>query len=213
LRASLLQDAKSTYTDRCEIEEGWSCTGSPSNCSGICGNGIITLGEECDDGNVADSEGCSSQCRVEVGWSCAGKPSVCTMLPVPPTLVNETDEELVLGLSIALPVLCVVLVGVAIIAILLRRRYKRNKRILRMPDFTLVPYGSDATQPLSRSIGNELREKLNLLEKMLIEDPNRVLVGSLFEMTQVKNFFSRILVGCILKFNKRQRNRINWQNH
>jgi cysteine-rich repeat protein len=45
----------------------------------ICGDGVIDtdLGEECDDGNVADGDGCDSVCAVEPGYVCTGEPSVC----------------------------------------------------------------------------------------------------------------------------------------
>jgi cysteine-rich repeat protein/YVTN family beta-propeller protein len=35
-----------------------------------CGNGIPQTGEECDDGNTTDGDGCSATCTVEQGWSC-----------------------------------------------------------------------------------------------------------------------------------------------
>jgi len=31
----------------------------------------------CDDGNLANSDGCSSTCGVESGYTCAGSPSSC----------------------------------------------------------------------------------------------------------------------------------------
>ncbi len=44
-----------------------------------CGNGIVEGLEECDDGDLADGNGCSWECRVEAGWRCVGSaPSVCT---------------------------------------------------------------------------------------------------------------------------------------
>ncbi len=43
-----------------------------------CGNGIIEMGETCDDGNTTSSDGCASVCSVEVGYSCTGVPSACT---------------------------------------------------------------------------------------------------------------------------------------
>lgn len=30
----------------------------------LCGNGVVNLGEECDDGNRNNRDGCSNQCRV-----------------------------------------------------------------------------------------------------------------------------------------------------
>ncbi len=32
---------------------------------GVCGNGVLTLGEECDDGNLASGDGCSATCDEE----------------------------------------------------------------------------------------------------------------------------------------------------
>jgi len=74
---------------KCQIEPGWIC--SPNNtsiksltfsytastCHTICGDGL-RIGpdkggaEECDDGNLVDGDGCSSQCFVEQGYVCSG---------------------------------------------------------------------------------------------------------------------------------------------
>jgi hypothetical protein len=35
----------------CSTEGGWSCTGSPSTCSTLCGDGVRAGAEACDDGN------------------------------------------------------------------------------------------------------------------------------------------------------------------
>lgn len=41
---------------------------------GFCGNGIVeySIGEECDDGNVRDSDGCNMQCKKEDVFHCTG---------------------------------------------------------------------------------------------------------------------------------------------
>jgi cysteine-rich repeat protein len=71
----------------CQVEDGWTCVGEPSECTEIpttaCGDGRIGLGEACDDGDTDDGDGCSSTCRIEVGWECAGEPSVCGMVNLP----------------------------------------------------------------------------------------------------------------------------------
>ena len=36
----------------------------------ICGNGIRSTAEVCDDNNTAGADGCDSLCRVEYGWQC-----------------------------------------------------------------------------------------------------------------------------------------------
>jgi len=41
-----------------------SNTGNNNN-SGLCGNGVLDPGEQCDDGNTGDHDGCDSSCRVE----------------------------------------------------------------------------------------------------------------------------------------------------
>jgi cysteine-rich repeat protein len=38
----------------------------------VCGDGQVTPGEECDDGNTADGDGCSASCENETGGSTAG---------------------------------------------------------------------------------------------------------------------------------------------
>jgi fibro-slime domain-containing protein len=57
-----------------------------------CGNGVLDLGERCDDGNTDSGDGCSSTCQIEPGWSCTGSPSVCTK-GVCGNGVVETGEE------------------------------------------------------------------------------------------------------------------------
>ncbi|MEZ4401051.1 MAG: DUF4215 domain-containing protein [Kofleriaceae bacterium] len=62
----------------CDIEPGWTCTGTPSVCTPICGDGIRTGAEQCDQGNTTNGDGCSATCQIETGWTCVGSPSVCT---------------------------------------------------------------------------------------------------------------------------------------
>lgn len=35
-----------------------------------CGDGLLSPGEECDDGNIWNSDGCSKYCKVHCGWKC-----------------------------------------------------------------------------------------------------------------------------------------------
>jgi cysteine-rich repeat protein len=62
----------------CAIESGYTCAGTPSACSGICGDGLIRGSETCDDGATSGGDGCSSACTREGGWDCSGEPTVCT---------------------------------------------------------------------------------------------------------------------------------------
>jgi cysteine-rich repeat protein len=50
--------------DFCNTASG--CAHAPiAGCGGTCGNGILESGEECDDGNNVDGDGCSVACRNE----------------------------------------------------------------------------------------------------------------------------------------------------
>ena len=64
-------------SNTCRIETGYSCSGTPSSCHAVCGDGIVTGGETCDDGNTTPGDGCSATCTIETGMTCAGSPSVC----------------------------------------------------------------------------------------------------------------------------------------
>ena len=47
-----------------------------------CGNGQPDAGEQCDDGNTRNGDGCNASCRVESGWTCP-KFNLCVQLPPP----------------------------------------------------------------------------------------------------------------------------------
>jgi cysteine-rich repeat protein len=80
----------------CEIVPGWDCfpgQGQVDLCGPVCGDGMwfdtsipgVTIGfaEECDDGNMADGDGCDGNCNIEDGFVCesvAPETSVC-MIP------------------------------------------------------------------------------------------------------------------------------------
>lgn len=71
-------------TPLCAVEEGWACKssvtvgsglGGTSSCTPVCGDGKRILAgdaEGCDDGNLADGDGCSAACTVELGYACDG---------------------------------------------------------------------------------------------------------------------------------------------
>ena len=43
--------------------------------------------EDCDDQNVEDGDGCSSECYLEKGWTCDGAPSQCN-------LISESETQI-----------------------------------------------------------------------------------------------------------------------
>ncbi len=55
--------------------EGGACIGAAP---GVCGDGVADPGEQCDDGNVAGGDCCTSNCVVEVGEACADDGDPCT---------------------------------------------------------------------------------------------------------------------------------------
>ena len=48
---------------------GFVCSGQPSVCVEVCGNGLISDNEQCEDGNTLDWDGCDSSCQLEDGWT------------------------------------------------------------------------------------------------------------------------------------------------
>ena len=64
--------------------ESCSCDGyylpwdsSLSQCTPVCGDGLIRLTEECDDNNTDNGDGCSSTCQIEAFYLCFDEPSSC----------------------------------------------------------------------------------------------------------------------------------------
>ena len=50
----------------------------------ICGNGLIEVGETCDDNNTTNSDWCNAVCQIESWRQCTGQPSTCTPTNTPP---------------------------------------------------------------------------------------------------------------------------------
>jgi cysteine-rich repeat protein len=42
-----------------------------------CGDGVVSLREDCDDGDTDNGDGCSATCAIEPGYGCTGAPSTC----------------------------------------------------------------------------------------------------------------------------------------
>ncbi|MDI3281758.1 DUF4215 domain-containing protein [Polyangium sp. 15x6] len=43
----------------------------------VCGNGVVEIGEGCDDGNTTAGDGCSSTCQVQPGYTCPTPNAPC----------------------------------------------------------------------------------------------------------------------------------------
>jgi cysteine-rich repeat protein len=50
--------------------------GNNNTPASVCGDGVIELGEDCEDGNAVDGDGCASDCTAESGWDCSSPPCV-----------------------------------------------------------------------------------------------------------------------------------------
>jgi len=64
--------------------------------AGLCGNGWLEPGEQCDDGNTVSGDGCSSQCKLECDWTCGmsgGCPPCGMSQPACGNGIQTFDEE------------------------------------------------------------------------------------------------------------------------
>jgi cysteine-rich repeat protein len=59
----------------------------------VMGNGIIEEGEDCDDGNTDDLDGCSSTGMIEEEWTCVDEPSICSEDCVPECGMNVCGDD------------------------------------------------------------------------------------------------------------------------
>ena len=66
----------------CQVEPNHDCptAGAPCVSTIACGDGIRTVNESCDDGNVAPGDGCDASCLVESGWYCPTANAPCLQI-------------------------------------------------------------------------------------------------------------------------------------
>ena len=57
----------------------------------VCGDGVVSSGEECDDSNLDPGDGCDSGCQMEPGWQCESQPSTCSAICGDGRLVDTED--------------------------------------------------------------------------------------------------------------------------
>ncbi|CAK92802.1 unnamed protein product (macronuclear) [Paramecium tetraurelia] len=64
------------------------------NCISKCGDGMIRLTEQCDDGNTVDGDGCSSNCKLEQHWVCSSNNSTQSKCDIAdPPIATITFED------------------------------------------------------------------------------------------------------------------------
>jgi cysteine-rich repeat protein len=68
--------------ENCSFRRGGFCDPVEGCLIDLCGDGVVDteLGEQCDDGNVTNGDGCSESCLPEPGFTCFGSPSSCERL-------------------------------------------------------------------------------------------------------------------------------------
>jgi len=59
----------------------------------VCGDGLVTGDEQCDDGGTATGDGCSDTCTFEPGYICSGAPSTCEIACGNGTTDTAVGEE------------------------------------------------------------------------------------------------------------------------
>ena len=105
-RSETCDDGNTTAGDgcsaNCTVELGWTCTPVlngdqktyKSSCADTtqCGDKKITGAETCDDGNLKDSDGCSSTCQLETGWVCPVVGAACRAAQCGDGLVTGQEE-------------------------------------------------------------------------------------------------------------------------
>ena len=81
------RDGDGCSTDCLRVEPGWSCPtalGVGGACTMVpqdrCGDGRLSYGEYCDDGNPTDGDGCSSACKVDPGYTCPTVGMACKLI-------------------------------------------------------------------------------------------------------------------------------------
>ena len=66
-----LNDGTKGCASDCTIVKGFHCNETGRSCTpGICGDGVVDAGEDCDDMNHLPADGCSPDCRFETGIEC-----------------------------------------------------------------------------------------------------------------------------------------------
>eukprot|EP01022_Parablepharisma_sp_SALTPOND_P001165 TRINITY_DN105725_c2_g1_i1.p1 TRINITY_DN105725_c2_g1~~TRINITY_DN105725_c2_g1_i1.p1 ORF type:complete len:1460 (-),score=75.94 TRINITY_DN105725_c2_g1_i1:591-4970(-) len=85
-----------------EINPGYY-TSPEGKCKEICGDGINLGQYECDDGNIFDGDGCSSECKLEKGYKCVsqnGRPDICfDYIPPQAVLIVKKGNMLLVKFS------------------------------------------------------------------------------------------------------------------
>ena len=103
----------------CTLEQGWRCEGHPSVCiKSQCGDGVISMYEDCDDKNTENGDGCSKECYLEKGWTCDGAPSQCS-------LIKESNSN---ALIITIVFICLLVIFVLYKVTVWYKQYQQSSK-------------------------------------------------------------------------------------
>uniref|UniRef100_A0A6B2KX99 PARP catalytic domain-containing protein n=1 Tax=Arcella intermedia TaxID=1963864 RepID=A0A6B2KX99_9EUKA len=109
------------------INPGWQCpsinaTGKlykfGGTCKEICGDGAVVGRESCDDANLINYDGCSSNCSIEVQYWCPPSGGACSLLS---SLGDSNENKL---LSIVLPIFIISILIIILVVFIGFRWYK-----------------------------------------------------------------------------------------
>ncbi|KAM3132644.1 hypothetical protein pb186bvf_015316, partial [Paramecium bursaria] len=76
----------------CEQQKGFYTNLQDSSCYSICGDDILAISEQCDDGNLLDGDGCSQQCKLEQGFLLLNGTIMNIVYPIP--TLSETYQQI-----------------------------------------------------------------------------------------------------------------------
>ncbi|CAD8190136.1 unnamed protein product [Paramecium octaurelia] len=63
-----------------------------NQCSNVCGDGILQIEEQCDDGNEDSGDGCSKTCQVEIDWIC-NQGNDCAFVKYPQLMCEFIEQN------------------------------------------------------------------------------------------------------------------------
>ncbi|CAD8117276.1 unnamed protein product [Paramecium primaurelia] len=78
---------------KCEDIVGLYSNFENNTCYSKCGDGIMSVDEECDDSNILNGDGCDRSCRLEKQFICKGSVCIQPELPIP-ILIQAGDHSL-----------------------------------------------------------------------------------------------------------------------
>ena len=79
-------------SDHCQVEIGYKCSGTPSECTAtLCGDSVIEGAEGCDDGNDIPFDGCNSLCQLEP--DCSSADGACSSDCGDGLVLNEACDD------------------------------------------------------------------------------------------------------------------------